>query len=623
MRNFPRFLAGLIVAIMLNPARVVSQDHSPTKDPRIVIMEETGEVQDDLPVMSLVQDGETLHDLTHHTIRNSFLDDFLDLFLLCQNYLVREGVLDKVEPAYLALTHNQGGYAKTGFILARGETFLAKPETPYVDITYESATRDVAGLMSITQLFPHEMAHVMYNLLSAEDSLASNNRSVDMHYFSIVTDYPTAFNEGFAEHMENVARHYEKNDTILAGIQEDLDRIRETSPRAISGFTRDFLLPFRMGFYKAGMINWFQKFEDYKRSEHALSGQIRYKNGYLKYGSPENRLTYRNSGVEQQEASRNIVQFHATEGAICAFFTELSLNSTAGYSRHGYGGSDPLQIQFLKYFQVIHNYVDRNYSSSSQFADFIRGYLECFPEEEAEVRKIYRELTGTEFSVDLPPALWILVTDHPHRLLTLDPFGAIEVPIYTFNLNAAEAEDLLTIKQLTAKEAEAIIQYRELNGYFERLQDLRNVPGISIEKAALFNEHQFMQPEFEQIMEEFDAELNITRLLLAPVLHILTKALLYYALILTLILILLKRDHALRLKTILRISCRYLFLWLGIVLLELIILFLFPHSGLKALIPLALIIALSMVIYRKNREKLQFTLMILGLFALISLVSIV
>jgi hypothetical protein len=232
--------------------------------------------------------------------------------------------------------------------------------------------------MSVTQLFPHEMAHVIFRLLSPEDSLAYNSRSVDMHYFSIITDYPTAFNEGFAEHMENVARHFEENDSIRSGIEEDLKRIEESSGHAIDGFTRDFTHPFRMGFYKAGMINWYQKYEDYKRSEHAISGRVRFKNKSLALKNVEDRLSYRNAGLEEEDAVRNTVQFHSTEGAISAFFTALSLREEKNFTlsdsifeglcKEKLTEPDQLQIQFLKYFHVMHHYVVHNNSSTSQFS---------------------------------------------------------------------------------------------------------------------------------------------------------------------------------------------------------------------------------------------------------------
>ena len=633
MERMLRSLIPTLAILLLSSLTAHSQHYSETKNAHVLLMRETGEIRDELPVMELVPDSDPLFNSVHRSISNSFLARSLELYRLCQYYLISEGQEQEIEPAYLALTDHQGGYAKQGFILQTPDGSLSKPEAPYVDITVQAATRDIKGLMSITQLFPHEMAHVLYRLLSPEDSLGYNSRSVDMHYFSVTTDYPTAFNEGFAEHMENVARHFEENDSIRSGIAEDLQQIEKSSRHPIEGFTRDFIYPFRIGFYKAGMINWYQKFEDYKRAEYALNGKVRYKNKSLNLKDPEDRLSYRNAGFTEEEVLRNIVQFHSTEGAISAFFTALSLREQktgqasdslfVGLCEAGMAEPDPLQIQFLKYFHVMHHYLVQNNSSTSQFSDFVGGYIESFPEDKEDVLSIYSELTGQDYTPDLPPSLWLMVRDHPHRLLVLDPFGAITVPLYTFNLNAAEVDDLLTIRGLTAEEAEAIIDHRHKNGFFESLEDLKEVRSLSPATAETISKLAFDQTEFEGILDGFQPELSMSSLLITPLLHVFSKALLYYILIFLLILYMLRKREALLAGRLLRVSLRYLFLWLGIVLLELSILFLFPQSWGFALLPLILVSLASLLTYRRKKEKRSFTLSLLFLMFLLSLISLI
>lgn len=627
------FYGYALFLLLVGQLSTHSQQLSEAGDPLVRIMKETGEYQDQLPVMEVLPDHDTLCVSIQQNIRNSFMLRCLELYRLCQCYLVSEGHLHQIEPAYLALTDHQGGYAKQGFILRTPDGSVPKPDAPYVDLTVQAATGDIYGLMSVTQLFPHEMAHVMYRLLSQEDSLHDISRSVDMHYFSVTTDYPTAFNEGFAEHMENAARYYEENDSIRSAIEEDVHRIEKTSIHAIGGFTRDFIYPFRLGFYKASMINWYQKFEDYKRAEYALSGNIKYKNKSLSLRDPEDRLSFRNAGIVGEGSFRNIVQFHATEGAISAFFTALSLSDQKkagdldsifyGICEAGMEDPDPLHIQFLKYFHVLHRYVVRNNSRESQFSDFIRGYLESFPEDREEVLRIYYQLTGQDFVPELPASLWLMVRDHPHRLLVLDPFGAIKAPLYTFNLNAAEADDLLTIRDLSVKEAEAIIDYRNSRGYFESLEDLGDVPGLSPESVEIITGLAFDQAEFETILDGFQPELNLISLLIVPLLRVLFRALLYFLLLFLLILFLLKRRGTLETGKVLRLSLRYLFLWLGMVVLELFILFLFPQSWGAALLPLILVILVALLFYRRRKEDRSFTLALLFLMLLLSIISVV
>jgi hypothetical protein len=330
---------------------------------------------------------------------------------------------------------------------------------------------------------------------------------------------------------------------------------------------------------------------------------------------------------------RNIVQFHATEGAISAFFTALSLRDPehvrdldsifTGLCEAGIKDPDPLQIQFLKYFHVLHHYVVRNNSGESQFSDFVRGYLESFPEDREVVLQVYDQLTGQDFSPELPASLWLMVRNHPHRLLVLDPFGAIKAPLYTFNLNAAEIDDLLTIKDLSVEEAEAVIDYRNSRGYFESLEDLSDVPGLSPESVEIITGLVFDQAEFENILDGFQPELNLISLLIMPLLRVLFKAVLYFLLLFLLILFLLKRRGTLQTGKVLRLSIRYLFLWLGMVVLELLILFLFPQSWGAALLPLILVLLLSLLFYRRKKEDRNFTLALLILMFLLSIISAV
>jgi competence protein ComEA len=52
----------------------------------------------------------------------------------------------------------------------------------------------------------------------------------------------------------------------------------------------------------------------------------------------------------------------------------------------------------------------------------------------------------------------------------------------TVNVNKATAKDLETVGGLSAKDAAAIVQYREANGNFKTLDDLKKVPDVDTVK---------------------------------------------------------------------------------------------------------------------------------------------
>lgn len=50
------------------------------------------------------------------------------------------------------------------------------------------------------------------------------------------------------------------------------------------------------------------------------------------------------------------------------------------------------------------------------------------------------------------------------------------------NVNRASGKELVDELKLTAEEADALVRYREENGYFNKFQDLQKVAGLDIKK---------------------------------------------------------------------------------------------------------------------------------------------
>jgi competence protein ComEA len=75
------------------------------------------------------------------------------------------------------------------------------------------------------------------------------------------------------------------------------------------------------------------------------------------------------------------------------------------------------------------------------------------------------------------------VTDVPESdVESIVTYLAKNFPIVKINVNKATAKDLETGLELTPKESEAIVQYRESKGSFKTLDDLRKVPGLDAVK---------------------------------------------------------------------------------------------------------------------------------------------
>jgi competence protein ComEA len=75
------------------------------------------------------------------------------------------------------------------------------------------------------------------------------------------------------------------------------------------------------------------------------------------------------------------------------------------------------------------------------------------------------------------------VTDVPDSDVdTIVRYLAKNFPIVKINVNKATAKDLETGLELTTKESEAIVSYRESRGNFKTLDDLKKVPGLDAVK---------------------------------------------------------------------------------------------------------------------------------------------
>jgi hypothetical protein len=584
-----------------------------SETPQLILLKPTGNDIDGLTEMEIYSASSEISMKMNEIVSNSVIKEFLELHEILQIYLYNT-TGKEIEPAYLALTENQGGYAKKGFVISQNGERMVKPESFYVDINKSTLDRPYASLMSVTQLYPHELGHIMYRLLSFTEGIEENSKNANIHFFSLVTDNQIAFNEGFAEHLENIARLYETNQKIVDGINADSTSIANKSKRAIDGFRRDFKNPLRMGFFRMSMLAWYQRFEDYKRYAYTLDGRSQFANASINTINRQNNLIYRNSGVSiDPDKMRNKPQLMASEGTISTFFTLLSnTNIKDRYQDKEFYRPfvltdslipDPkthfsqLQNLFVKYFYVLNNHVVLQQSENAQLIDFIEGYMTEFPEESDVITQTYEKATGMGYNNQLPPEVWLLIKDRPHGILAMDAYAGLTVPFYTFNLNAAELEDIMMIDDFRKDDAEVILSHRDKE-FFSDLNDIDNIVGLSEEGSEKILGASFDDDYFNDF--EFTEELSISSVIKGPVKSLTLYTMIYFIVLMIVYFVFIRRDET-SIKRKIILIVKYLLLWIVFVLTGLII----AATGLPVLsvVLLALVFGLLSLLYKGKKRK--------------------
>jgi hypothetical protein len=594
----------------------------------------TGETIDDLYVMKKASLTDTLASVALQAADKTFIGESAILFSYAQNYLYNLGIMKEPEPPRLAITNRQGCFGVMGFILDEDGKKIEKRRSGYVDLYKGMFSSGYSHLESITQLFPHELGHVIQMYLCTDfKDMEPDSKSPNMHYFNITTSYNTAFSEGFAEHFENIARKLEPSREVRAGIFKDIDEKRKILPRYISGFDRDFRMPLRIGYYRAITPLWYQQLENLKRYDLAETGQIKNLNGLVEHLSNSDAILYRNTGVRQNlSVLRNAAQAASTEGVISAFFSGLALSSLGEhylpiefytpFTKDSLNTDNlklkirPLHNEYLKMFVVLHKYVRTNSTQRGQLFDFADGYCKEFPDESANLKEILGETTGIYEIPETLPEVWILNTRVKYKYWVMAQFG-LTVPYYAFNINTADSLDLMTFNEVASEDASKITEYRDKYGYFRTTDDLWNVPGLSERAKETLTGNTYD----EKKIPVNSIRPNFLSLLYLPLLHMSGILMIWFVFILVLFLYLIRKSELTVWQRI-RKSLRQLMKFFSLAFTGLICIALFSLSW-KLFIVIGLtILGIKVIILRKKKSELQVSLIITSLMIVVILYSL-
>jgi hypothetical protein len=167
---------------------------------------------------------------THHVraaLETSFAQQVLRLDRYARNMLLREPGRDEEqrlkEPMSLLLSGEEGGFARYGFWLEEPGGRRRMVWAGYVDMVVGEEGIDSGGL---EEIFSHELGHLILKSLLGD---INSGPSRKMHQSMTVTDYPTALDEGYAEHFQPLVRDATDNahlrELSKGATATDLDRL--------------------------------------------------------------------------------------------------------------------------------------------------------------------------------------------------------------------------------------------------------------------------------------------------------------------------------------------------------------------------------------------------------------
>ncbi|MEJ8545677.1 helix-hairpin-helix domain-containing protein [Brevibacillus borstelensis] len=515
-------------------------------DSHVILQSVSGEYVDGYPVAVAFPDDAPDKTETEQLFRGSFMQESVKLYHLAQNYLKNQKSSHQFESAYLLLSDRMGGFARKGFFLRENSSLIDKTDVPYIDLVKKTPEAE-NQLGATTQIYPHEMGHLIYYMLSQAEP---RSKSVTMHYSGIVTDYATAFNEGFAEHFEKIARRYDQDEGRKRMMDESEQRMLAMTRQKIAGYDRDYAWPFRLDFYRAALPFWYQQLENTRRHHGVETGELLHPPVVRPGRTPADTLLYRNTSIHfDKTALRSPAQMVSTEGVISGFFTRLMDSELKEEYLSAEFYSDflrekqplpappedmftPLQNQYLKIFAVLHKHVNPSKSEKGQMLDFLEGYGKEFPGEKLRITQLFRQATGDVTGPDIAsrigPEIWLTASHVHYPFWAFDQFKGNTFPAYTFSINTADVYDLTMIPGLSGSEAESIIRQRDKLGFFRNAKEILSVPGLS--EAG--------QLAIEQAFEEWEptewSGISLSKLFGASLVHVLAEGLLYFAVLLAL-----------------------------------------------------------------------------------------
>ena len=413
------------------------------------------------PVVTRVTSG-PLFDKLQQEAREGFTATVLALDELAQR---RAGIAPV--PTWLYLAVEDGGFPRAGFWLREdhGERFV--PDA-FVDLVVDE---DIVANGGFEEIFAHEMGHVFLRRLFP---ILPFGYSRTPHMSFNVTDYPTAFDEGFATHFQAVVRRLTHNTTLH---DEDL------------GLTFKPLVPYwlsnldRAARTDGVRRNWFAQLQAPQGAEHSTQRSTLFDVERLKNGNQ----MLASEGVVATLFYRWLAPGPGDQRALLARYSAM-FDAFAALNKLKPKADAPLMVQLVAAHRslfpkdserVLTILLDTTYGATADASLTPRvesvaargrsGDMKTFVAELTACRKAMAELREAvlknpeKAGAALGPNIW---------LLSDAPIGGPDKEAKTaINLNTAERDELLKLPGVDEAAATKLLESRRSAGLFLNVND--------------------------------------------------------------------------------------------------------------------------------------------------------
>jgi len=429
------------------------------------------------PVVSRVTSGEL-----YAQIQREAQDGFLGTVLALDESAQQIAGARTTTPTWLYLSAEDGGFARRGFWLEENGRRHFVDEL-FVDLVVDP---DIIADGGFEEIFTHEMGHVFLRRLMPG---LPSGWSRTPHSSMSVTDYATAFDEGFATHFQSLVRRYSRNpklEELTLGLNakpfvpywlSNLDRAGR-----IDGVRRNL-------FVQQQLVPPGNDAEAWSRANESTAFDMaRLKNGQQMLSS---------EGVIATLFHRWLVPGEGTREAIVSRYSQL-FRTMAAASTRGWAmdAGTPMFLDLVDRYcadvpndcaRVRNLVLDTTYGATAdamlprtteamaergRIGD-MAGFVKGLKQGRAEMAQLQAAVAQDpkRMRAMLGPDLWLL----GHTPVKLPGMPSAEVAV---NLNTAELEQLRTLPGVDAGVAERALRSRRERGAFADVADFARRSGL-------------------------------------------------------------------------------------------------------------------------------------------------